>query len=150
MTIDDNTIPIRVYDIAKKLRIESREVLDKAKELGIASAKVPSSTLDKSTADFLESDIQAEMAANLGRGLRGFQLGNFKAFAGTQSIPIRPLTLIFGSNSSGKSSVIHGLLLARMRWTPDKSTSRERRWAASRWTWVASGNTCIGATPAVA
>src|SRR5947209_8751934 len=52
-------------------------------------------------------------AERLGRGLRGFQLGNFKAFAGTQSIPIRPLTLIFGSNSSGKSSVIHGLLLAR-------------------------------------
>jgi len=39
-------------------------------------------------------------------------LGNFKAFAETQHIPIKPLTLIFGSNSAGKSSIIHGLILA--------------------------------------
>ena len=45
--------------------------------------------------------------------LTGLRLGNFKAFAETQRLPIRPLTLIFGANSSGKSSLIHGLLLAR-------------------------------------
>lgn len=39
-------------------------------------------------------------------------LGNFKAFGRTQRIPIRPLTLIFGPNSAGKSSFIHGLLYA--------------------------------------
>ncbi|MBI1923818.1 AAA family ATPase [Candidatus Poribacteria bacterium] len=45
--------------------------------------------------------------------LTALRLGNFKAFADTQHIPIRPLTLIFGANSSGKSSLIHGLLLAQ-------------------------------------
>jgi len=45
--------------------------------------------------------------------LTALRLGNFKAFAETQRIPIRPLTLIFGANSSGKSSLIHGLLLAK-------------------------------------
>lgn len=44
--------------------------------------------------------------------LTGLHLGNFKAFAETQYIPIRPLTLIFGPNSAGKSSIIHSLLLA--------------------------------------
>jgi predicted ATPase len=44
--------------------------------------------------------------------LTGLRLGNFKAFGETQRMPIRPLTLIFGANSSGKSSLIHGLLLA--------------------------------------
>ena len=44
--------------------------------------------------------------------LSGLRLGNFKAFSETQHVPIRPLTLIFGPNSSGKSSLIHGLLLA--------------------------------------
>lgn len=39
-------------------------------------------------------------------------LGNFKAFGSTQRIPIRPLTLIFGPNSAGKSSFIHSLLFA--------------------------------------
>jgi predicted ATPase len=41
----------------------------------------------------------------------GFKIGNFKAFSETQYVPIRPLTLIFGANSSGKSSLIHGLVL---------------------------------------
>lgn len=45
--------------------------------------------------------------------LQSFSLGNFKAFAETQVVPVRPLTLVFGPNSSGKSSIIHGLLLAR-------------------------------------
>lgn len=39
-------------------------------------------------------------------------IGNFKAFAAPQRVPIKPLTLIFGANSSGKSSIIHSLLLA--------------------------------------
>jgi hypothetical protein len=45
--------------------------------------------------------------------LTGLHLGNFKAFAETQRVPIRPLTLIFGANSAGKSSIIHALALAR-------------------------------------
>ena len=45
--------------------------------------------------------------------LTGMHLGNFKAFAETQHIPVRPLTLIFGANSAGKSSLIHSLLLAQ-------------------------------------
>lgn len=45
--------------------------------------------------------------------LTTLQIGNFKAFAKVQRIPIRPLTLIYGANSSGKSSVIHSLVFAR-------------------------------------
>lgn len=44
--------------------------------------------------------------------ISAIELGNFKAFADAQDIPIRPLTLIFGPNSAGKSSLIHSLLLA--------------------------------------
>lgn len=39
--------------------------------------------------------------------LIGLRLGNFKPFAATQRLPIRPLTLIFGANSSGKSSLMN-------------------------------------------
>ena len=49
-------MPVRIYDIAKRLGIESKEVLAKAKELGIA-AKVPSSSLDKITGEFLELEL---------------------------------------------------------------------------------------------
>ncbi|MGA2328580.1 MAG: DUF3696 domain-containing protein [Bryobacteraceae bacterium] len=44
--------------------------------------------------------------------LNSLHLGNFKAFGETQEIPIKPLTLIFGANSAGKSTLLHGLLLA--------------------------------------
>ena len=50
-------MPVRVYDIAKKLGLESKEVLLKAKELSIAAAKVPSSSLDKISAEWLEEEI---------------------------------------------------------------------------------------------
>ena len=50
-------MPVRIYDIAKKLGIESKEVLAKAKELGITGAKVPSSSLDKITAEYLEEQM---------------------------------------------------------------------------------------------
>lgn len=45
--------------------------------------------------------------------LKAYQLKNFKAFAETPLIPIRPLTLIYGQNSSGKSSILQSLLLLK-------------------------------------
>ncbi len=45
--------------------------------------------------------------------LIALRIGNFKAFAESQRIPVRPLTLIYGANSSGKSSVLHSFILAR-------------------------------------
>ncbi len=55
-------MPVRIYEIAKKLGLESKEVILRAKELGIAAAKVPSSSLDKITAEFLEEQIASKMA----------------------------------------------------------------------------------------
>jgi translation initiation factor IF-2 len=61
-------MPVRIYDIAKKLGLESKEVLVKARELSIAAAKVPSSSLDKISAEWLEEEIiktNPEVAARL-------------------------------------------------------------------------------------
>ena len=55
-------MPVRIYDIAKKLGIESKEVLAKAKELGIPGARVPSSSLDKITAGYLEENLAGSVA----------------------------------------------------------------------------------------
>lgn len=44
--------------------------------------------------------------------LTALRLANFKAFGASQRIPLRPITLLFGANSAGKSSVIHSLALA--------------------------------------
>src|SRR3974390_1564285 len=53
-------MPVRIYDISKKLGLENKEVLAKAKALGIAAAKVASSSLDKITAEYLEEQIIKE------------------------------------------------------------------------------------------
>jgi hypothetical protein len=45
--------------------------------------------------------------------LTAIRVGNFKAFAESQRIPLRPITLIYGANSSGKSSILHSLILGR-------------------------------------
>src|SRR6266852_9003790 len=49
-------MPVRIYDISKKLGLENKQVLSKAKELGIA-ARVASSSLDKITAEYLEQQL---------------------------------------------------------------------------------------------
>lgn len=46
------------------------------------------------------------------RTLAALHIGNFKAFADTQRIPLKPITLIFGPNSAGKSSFIQSLAFA--------------------------------------
>lgn len=48
----------------------------------------------------------------MSRRLSALHVGNFKAFADTQRIPLKPITLVFGPNSAGKSSFIHSLALA--------------------------------------
>ncbi len=44
--------------------------------------------------------------------LTALRLANFKALGASQRIPLRPITLVFGANSAGKSSLIHALALA--------------------------------------
>lgn len=44
--------------------------------------------------------------------LDALRLANFKAFGWSQRIPLRPITLLYGANSAGKSSVLHALALA--------------------------------------
>jgi len=53
-------MPVRVYDISKKLGLENRTILAKAKALGITAAKVPSSALDKISARYLEYQLFKE------------------------------------------------------------------------------------------
>jgi predicted ATPase len=51
--------------------------------------------------------------------LSHISIQNFKAFGKMVDVPIRPITLIFGENSSGKSSILHSLLfLNQMQYQP--------------------------------
>ena len=54
-------MPVRIYDIAKRLEITSKQVLEKAKELEITNARVASSSIDKITAEYLEDAIAKDL-----------------------------------------------------------------------------------------
>lgn len=54
-------MPVRIYEIAKSLGVQSKDVLAKAKELNITNAKVASSSLDKITAEYLEEQLAKEL-----------------------------------------------------------------------------------------
>lgn len=59
--------------------------------------------------------------------LSALRLASFKAFGPPQRVPLRPITLLFGANSAGKSSVIHALALAHHAIeTGDLDTQRTR------------------------
>ena len=56
-------MPVRIYEIAKIVGVESKVVVARAKELGIAAAKVPSSSLDKITAEYLIEQLGGKVDA---------------------------------------------------------------------------------------
>lgn len=76
-------------DIALKKRLEPRRFLDSPPT---------------------EEETRPSAAAHL---LAQIRLKNFKAFGGTETAPLAPLTLIYGKNSAGKSSIIQSLLLLK-------------------------------------
>lgn len=54
-----------------------------------------------------------ERPASSGHLLTELRLRNFKSVGATTSMPLRPLTLLYGKNSAGKSSLIQSLLLLK-------------------------------------
>ncbi len=52
--------------------------------------------------------------------ISGIDIENFKSFAGKHEIPARPLTLIYGQNSSGKSTIIEALRVLKAIHADDK------------------------------
>ena len=45
--------------------------------------------------------------------IKELQLSNFKVFADSARFPIKPITLLYGANSSGKSSILQALLMLK-------------------------------------
>ncbi len=53
-------MPVRIHDIARKYGLKNKEVLEKARAIGIAAAKVPSSALDEFSAAWLEKELRKD------------------------------------------------------------------------------------------
>ncbi len=53
--------------------------------------------------------------------IHAFEIEHFKSISEKATIPLKPITLIFGPNSSGKSSIIQSLLLLKQTLTESSS-----------------------------
>src|SRR5450631_1362717 len=61
-------MPRRIYDISKKLGLDNKVIIAKARSLNITTAKVASSSIDNISADYLEEELikdHPEVAAKL-------------------------------------------------------------------------------------
>jgi len=61
--------------------------------------------------DEVELAAQAQRAIARGPVLQRLHIGNVKSLAGEHVVPLAPLTLIYGPNAAGKSTIIQSLLL---------------------------------------
>ena len=55
-------MPVRIYEISRRLGLDNKEVLAKAKELGLSGVRSASSTLDKITAEYFEAELRKSFA----------------------------------------------------------------------------------------
>lgn len=75
--------------------------------------------------------------------LNSLILENFKAFGGRRVIPIRPLTLMFGPNSAGKSAILQALLLLRQTISDEETGEAPLRLKAAWLTLAVIGIWCF-------
>jgi hypothetical protein len=50
-------MPVRIYNIAKKYGLKNKQVLEKARSIGVPTANVPSSLIDEFSAGWLEKEL---------------------------------------------------------------------------------------------
>lgn len=62
--------------------------------------------------DDVEDPSEEDLSHSSGASLTGIQIENFKGIREPVQIELRPLTLLFGTNSAGKSSILHALQYA--------------------------------------
>lgn len=112
----ENTVKFFV-DAGFSTRETSEGIRIEGVDLDVFNKLFPGAGNEEKTGEFplMKERITAPSSSdseNRSSWIRSLRLGNFKAIGKTQEIPLKPLTLIFGPNSAGKSSVLHGLLLA--------------------------------------
>lgn len=83
--------------------------------LGFIEKSMTSDSSNSETDTFLKERYPKEHKPNF----TNFRVSNFKAFSNPVDFPIRPITLLFGPNSSGKSSFLKSLLFLKQTLSDD-------------------------------
>ncbi|HEU5080919.1 MAG TPA: AAA family ATPase [Opitutaceae bacterium] len=100
-----------LFKLALELGLDVTALQDWLRQRNHPAHADPLARIDARTvAEARQQFAKPAPAANL--AVSGLRIEGFKAFGVGQGIPLAPITLIFGPNSSGKSSVLHALLWA--------------------------------------
>lgn len=103
-------MPIRIFELAAEIGLRPEAIQQWLEQQGDARHTDPFAVLDDRLAATIRRTIGPPDPPNAGVG--GLAIGRFKAFGAEQNVTLRPITLVFGPNSAGKSSVLHALLWA--------------------------------------
>jgi hypothetical protein len=100
---------IRIRDLAEELGLSLDYLRELRPELlGLADE----TSLTSEQVEAVRACMHPGPPFPLNAAVTQLSIGGFKAFGTEQSALLRPITLIFGPNSSGKSSLLHGLVWA--------------------------------------
>lgn len=103
---------IRIGQLAAELNVSAKAILDKLTAEGLNDQAPNSETaISLGLAETIREWFEHGHGA--ASGITAIEIENFKAFGDRQRIELRPITLLFGPNSGGKSSVLHAIHYAR-------------------------------------
>jgi predicted ATPase len=128
---------IKIYDLAKELKVDNKRVIDDARREGI-DVSVPSNTVPMEVAErirtkyypkkMIPTKVIPATAGHLKSATAGHlkmvKLDNLLSFGpGTPALELQRLNVLIGPNGSGKSNLIEAFALLRSTPVPPQATS---------------------------
>jgi predicted ATPase len=111
-----------------RLQRERRALSDKLQELDSPAEVYESLTehLEEMSKQYRETEARLAQLQKRQTGITRITVENFKGISKRVTIPLRPITLLFGANSAGKSTILHAFhfvreLLERNNANPDRT-----------------------------
>jgi predicted ATPase len=111
-----------------RLRQERRKMSDKLQELDPSAEGYGAlmNYLEKDSQKHRETEAQLAQLQKRQTGITSITIQNFKGISAPVTIPLRPITLLFGANSAGKSTILQAIhyvreLLDRNNANPDQT-----------------------------
>lgn len=98
-----------------RLQRERRALSDKLLELDPTAEVYESLTddLEEMSKQYRETEARLAQLQKRQTGITSITISNFKGISKSVTIPLRPITLLFGANSAGKSTILQALHYAR-------------------------------------
>ena len=111
----ENLSPELLKRRLERLQRERRALSDKLQEVDPTAEVYESLTdhLEEMSKQYRETEARLAQLQKRQTGITSITISNFKGISKAVTIPLRPITLLFGANSAGKSTILQALHYAR-------------------------------------